>query len=97
MPQGIRPRAAVCPLSLSAVWPPKKKQGRRFAFPIITGRVLDHFEKLGKPTAGYSILFTFCGLAYVVAFALNHLLAPRFEQVYVPEIEQLEAGPEPNA
>ena len=44
-------------------------------FPIITGVVLDKF-----PGAGYTILFGVCSLAYVVAFAVHHLLAPSFEQ-----------------
>jgi ACS family hexuronate transporter-like MFS transporter len=44
-------------------------------FPIITGMVLDKFEN------GYAIIFGFCSLAYLVAFAVNHLLAPRFEPV----------------
>ena len=32
-------------------------------------------------SAGYAILFIMCGSAYVVAFALNHLFAPRFDQI----------------
>ena len=32
-------------------------------------------------TSGYAILFGICGSAYLVAFALNHLLAPRFEPI----------------
>jgi MFS transporter, ACS family, hexuronate transporter len=47
-------------------------------FPHLTGQLLDHFEKLNHPTEGYSILFGICAFAYLVAFALNHLLAPKF-------------------
>src|SRR5665213_450325 len=47
-------------------------------FPIFIGRLLDHFGKLHQSTAGYSILFSICGCAYLAAFLLNHLLAPRF-------------------
>jgi len=43
--------------------------------------LLDHFEKLNRPTEGYSILFGICACAYVVAFVLNHLLAPRFTPI----------------
>jgi ACS family hexuronate transporter-like MFS transporter len=32
---------------------------------------------------GYAILFTICGSAYIVAFLVNHLLAPRFEPVKI--------------
>jgi ACS family hexuronate transporter-like MFS transporter len=48
-------------------------------FPVFTGRLLDHFHKVDRVTEGYSILFAICAGAYIVAFLLNHLLAPRFE------------------
>ena len=35
-------------------------------------------------SAGYAILFGICGSAYLVAFVLNHLLAPRFEPIEIP-------------
>jgi ACS family hexuronate transporter-like MFS transporter len=50
-----------------------------FFFPIITGRLLDHFHQLGRVTEGYSILFATCSCAYLVAFVVNHILAPRYE------------------
>ena len=50
-------------------------------FPILTGKMLDHYKLAGNETAGYAILFGICAFAYLVAFALHHLLAPRFEQV----------------
>ena len=50
-----------------------------FIFPILTGKMLDHFEALHKVTDGYAILFGICGCMYLVAFALHHLCAPRFE------------------
>jgi MFS transporter, ACS family, hexuronate transporter len=50
-------------------------------FPHLTGQLLDHFEKQNRPTEGYAILFGICACAYVVAFALNHLLAPRFTPI----------------
>jgi len=54
-------------------------------FPIISGELLDHFQAAGKFGAGYAILFTFCGSAYLLAFALGHLLAPRFQRVQLNE------------
>ncbi len=45
-------------------------------FPILTGMVLDRF-----PIRGYGIVFAFCGVAYLIAFFVNHLLAPKFEPV----------------
>ena len=39
------------------------------------------FEAMHNVNAGYTILFTICGCAYLLAFALNHLLAPKFAHV----------------
>ncbi len=51
-------------------------------FPPFAGALLDHYHgTAGGETAGYVILFVICGSAYVVAWTINHLLAPRFEQV----------------
>jgi len=58
-----------------------------FCFPIVTGRLLDHFDHLGQPNTGYGILFGICGGAYVVAFVFHHLLAPRFDQVPISDLE----------
>lgn len=52
-----------------------------FIFPILTGYMLDHFEALHRVTAGYAVLFGICGCMYLIAFALHHLCAPRFEPV----------------
>jgi len=50
-----------------------------FAFPLLAGMLLD---KMG--TSGYATLFAICGSAYLVAFVLNHLLAPKFEPIEIP-------------
>ena len=54
-------------------------------FPIYTGKLLDAFEAKGNASAGYAILFAICGSAYLIAFAVNHLLAPRFEPLDLAE------------
>jgi len=54
-----------------------------FLFPILTGMLLDRFKAQGDITAGYAILFSICAFAYLVAFAIHHLLAPRFEPIPV--------------
>ncbi|MEO8334528.1 MAG: MFS transporter [bacterium] len=54
-------------------------------FPTVSGALLDHYKATaGGESAGYVILFTICGSAYLVAFFLNHMLAPRFEAVRLP-------------
>jgi ACS family hexuronate transporter-like MFS transporter len=50
-------------------------------FPIYSGKLLDRFQAAGNVTTGYAILFGICGSAYLIAFAINHLLAPRFEPI----------------
>ena len=50
-------------------------------FPIYSGQLLDRFQAAGNITAGYAILFGVCGSAYLVAFAVMHMLAPKFEPV----------------
>lgn len=50
-------------------------------FPIFSGKLLDHFQASHQETTGYAILFGVCGCAYLVAFALNHALAPKFETI----------------
>jgi ACS family hexuronate transporter-like MFS transporter len=54
-------------------------------FPVYAGRLLDRFEKAHDTNTGYGILFGICAGAYVVAFLLNHLLAPQFEQITFKE------------
>lgn len=46
-------------------------------FPWFSGRILDQYH--GNATAGYAILFGICGFAYLIAFGINHVLAPKFE------------------
>ena len=47
----------------------------------VAGLLLQHFAALNRIEVGYGILFMLCGSAYLVAWILMHLLAPRFEQV----------------
>jgi len=55
------------------------------SFPWAAGKLLDRFEAAHNASGAYAILFAICGSAYLVAFALNHLLAPRFTPIVVPE------------
>jgi len=51
-------------------------------FPVFAGWLLDQCKNTaGGESTGYLILFGICSGVYVVAFFVNHLLAPRFEQV----------------
>jgi len=48
-------------------------------FPWFCGRVLDRYHAAGNVTAGYAILFAVCASAYLIAFVIHHLFAPKFE------------------
>jgi ACS family hexuronate transporter-like MFS transporter len=52
-----------------------------FFFPILTGALLDRFKAAGDITGGYAMLFGICAFAYLVAFVIHHMLAPRFEPI----------------
>jgi ACS family hexuronate transporter-like MFS transporter len=52
-------------------------------FPLYSGKLLDRFQASGNVTAGYAVLFGICGSAYLVAFAINRVLAPRFEPLQI--------------
>ena len=56
-------------------------------FPIFCGFILDKFTAAGNVTAGYNVLFVICAFAYLVAFGLNHLFAPKFEEMSPSELE----------
>lgn len=48
-------------------------------FPLLIGGLLDHYKLLGNITAGYNLLFVFCGFAYIIALAIMHWLTPKYE------------------
>lgn len=50
-------------------------------FPLLVGKLLDSYKEAGDITAGYNILFTICGLAYLLAWVVMHFFAPKMEQV----------------
>jgi ACS family hexuronate transporter-like MFS transporter len=45
------------------------------------GILLQHFKNLEKVEVGYGIMFVICGSAYITAWLLMHLLAPRFKKI----------------
>lgn len=53
-------------------------------FPIYCGKILDQFKAANNITGGYAVLFSICAFAYLVTFAVHHLLAPKFEPIPQP-------------
>ncbi len=52
-------------------------------FPLLIGTILEHFKLQGDINIGYNLIFVICGSAYVLAWVLMHLLAPKMEQIKV--------------
>ncbi|QCR24311.1 MFS transporter [Pontibacter sp. SGAir0037] len=52
-------------------------------FPLFIGWLLDYYKGMGNIIAGYNIIFTICGCAYVAAWLVMHFLSPRMKQVEI--------------
>jgi ACS family hexuronate transporter-like MFS transporter len=52
-----------------------------FFFPIYCGDLLDRFKAMGNEMGAYTQLLHILPFAYLLAFTLNHLCAPRFEPI----------------
>jgi len=49
-------------------------------FPLFIGAVLDHFKNAGSIGIGYNIIFFICGVAYLIAWIIMHLLLPTMKK-----------------
>lgn len=47
------------------------------------GQLFDYYKALGKLPTGYLVMFLICGMAYVLAWLLMHLLVPKMQAVKV--------------
>jgi ACS family hexuronate transporter-like MFS transporter len=47
----------------------------------IGGALFDHYKKLGHIETGYTIMFAFCAVAYLVAWCAMKALVPRYQSV----------------
>lgn len=50
-------------------------------FQPAVGWILDYFTRLGNKGLGYNLIFLICGLAYLLAWLLMHLFAPKMTRV----------------
>jgi ACS family hexuronate transporter-like MFS transporter len=46
-------------------------------FPIFVGNILDAYKLMGNSTAGYNIIFSVCGLMYMLAWVIMHFISPK--------------------
>ena len=49
----------------------------------LAGVLLDHYKTLGHIETGYYIMFIIAGMAYLTAWLIIHLLAPKMKQVEI--------------
>jgi MFS transporter, ACS family, hexuronate transporter len=49
----------------------------------LAGPLFDHYKAIGSLQTGYLIMFIICGLAYLTAWLIMHLLVPKMQQVRV--------------
>ncbi len=47
------------------------------------GLLFKHFQKLDKIELGYGIMFVICGVAYITAWTIMHLLVPKFKKIVI--------------
>jgi ACS family hexuronate transporter-like MFS transporter len=47
----------------------------------IGGALFDHYKKLGHIETGYTIMFSFCAVAYLLAWILMKTLVPKYRPV----------------
>ncbi len=47
----------------------------------LAGKLFDHYKALGTIETGYYIMFTICGMAYIVAWLVMHFLVPRLKPI----------------
>lgn len=55
-------------------------------FPILVGYILDIYKTSGNLSGGYNLLFLICGLTYLVAWLIIHLLTRKSDTVLLKEI-----------
>ena len=55
-------------------------------FPLLVGTLLDTYKAGGNITAGYNVLFTICGLTYLVAWTIIHLLTRKTKKVMLSQL-----------
>jgi MFS transporter, ACS family, hexuronate transporter len=49
----------------------------------LAGRLLDYYKALGSIETGYFVMFTVCGSAYLIAWVIMHILAPKMQRAEI--------------
>lgn len=56
-------------------------------FPMLVGYLLDSYKAAGNVIAGYNLLFTICGLSYMIPLTLIHLLTRKRRTLTLQELQ----------
>jgi ACS family hexuronate transporter-like MFS transporter len=56
-------------------------------FPVLVGYLLDTYKAAGNLTGGYNLLFTICGLTYLTAWVIIHLLTRKHAVVHLNDLQ----------
>jgi ACS family hexuronate transporter-like MFS transporter len=56
-------------------------------FPVFVGYLLDSYKAAGNISGGYNVLFTLCGITYLVTWIIIHLLTRKRSAVSLTEIQ----------
>jgi MFS transporter, ACS family, hexuronate transporter len=55
-------------------------------FPMLVGYLLDSYKSAGNLSGGYNVLFTLCGITYLITWTIIHFLTRRRTVVELKEI-----------
>jgi MFS transporter, ACS family, hexuronate transporter len=47
----------------------------------VGGSLFDHYKALGHIETGYTIMFAFCGVAYLIAWVVMKALVPKYKPI----------------
>jgi ACS family hexuronate transporter-like MFS transporter len=47
----------------------------------VGGALFDHYKSLGHIETGYTIMFSFCAVAYLLAWVIMKRLTPRYKYI----------------
>lgn len=59
-------------------------------FPLVVGYILDRYKAEGNLIGGYNLLFVICGLTYLFAWLIIHLLTRKSNMVHLSELIETE-------
>ncbi|RYZ46273.1 MAG: MFS transporter, partial [Chitinophagaceae bacterium] len=47
----------------------------------VGGALFDHYDSIGSIQTGYTIMFSFCAVAYIIAWTVMKALVPKYKPI----------------